>query len=243
MQINYGNLNREGYFHCMQSEAPPAMPVNLKPQISRQSIPLIVWNLFPLFGVLALGWKPESVFICYALETIIVGVFNVFKLITVYRFGQPPSASETGVTGLAIIPFFLVHYYLFVAVQLSIFFAGSTGTFGPLGVVEHIVQYLGQNSFNASLGVYVLNSAVLFVTDFLLPGKYTARSMNEQMFEPYPRIVIQQFVVLLGGFIFSVTGNAYPVLFIFIGIKMYADLLLQGFDIGDFAKRYEAGKK
>ncbi len=224
----------------MQNETPQAIPINLKPRLTRQSIPLIVWNLFPLFGVLVLGWKPESVFICYALETIIVGVFNVFKLIAVYRYGLPPSASETGVTGLAIIPFFIVHYYLFVAVQLSMFFAGSTGTFGPLGVIEHIVQYLGQNSFNASMGVYVLNSMLLFISDFLLSGKYTSRTMGEQMFEPYPRIIIQQFVVLLGGFIFSVTGNAYPVLFLFIGIKMYADLILQGFDISDFKKQYEA---
>ena len=227
----------------MQQEMTPAPQINLKPRLNRESIPLIAWNLFPLFGVLALGWKPENVFILYALETIVAGAFNVLKLIAVYRHGQPPSASETGVNGVGIIPFFIIHYYMFVAIQLSIFFDGSTGTFGPLGVIHHIIQYLGQDSFNASLGVYIMNSAWLYFGDFLQSGKYTRRTMSEQMFEPYPRIFIQQIVVIMGGFIFSVTGNAYPILFLFVGIKMYADLLLQGFDLSEYLNRLEAAKK
>ena len=70
-----------------------------------------------------------------------------------------------------------------------------------------------------------------FANDFILTGKYTKRTMGEQMFEPYPRIIVQQFVVILGGFVFTVTGSGYPVLVIFVAIKIYLDLLLKDFDI------------
>ncbi len=215
-------------------------PNPLKIKLDRNSVPVIVWNLFPVFGVLAFGWKPESVFICYALETIILGVFNVFKLLAVYKYGLPPKPDETGVSGLFIIPFFIVHYYFFVFVQLTMFFSGRAGTGGMFGWVKEMPHYLNVDSFNASLGVFVLTNTLSFFHDFLMTGKHTTRTMGEQMFEPYPRIFVQQFVVILGGFFFSVTGNAYPVLIVFVAIKMYADLLLKDFDLRTWVEAQNA---
>ncbi len=85
----------------------PKLLISYKPKLDKNSIPVILWNLFPFLGVLFLNWKPESVFICYALETIVVGGFNVFRMVAVYYYGLPPKPDETGVTGLAMIPFLL----------------------------------------------------------------------------------------------------------------------------------------
>lgn len=201
----------------------------LKPKLDKNSIPVILWNLVPFAGVLFLHWKPESVFVCYALETIVIGLFNVFKLVAVYYYGLPPKPDETGVKGLGIIPFFIVHYYFFVFVQLSIFFSGSSngvsGTFAVLG------SLLTDSTYYTALGAFIINCALNFVNDFILNAKYTRRTMSEQMFEPYPRIIVQQFVVILGGFIFNVTGNGYPVLVIFVALKIYLDLLLKDIDL------------
>jgi hypothetical protein len=63
--------------------------------------------------------------------------------------------------------------------------------------------------------------------------------MSEQMFEPYSRIIVQQFVVILGSMIFHLTGSGWPVLIIFIFIKTYLDLLLKGMDLIAWAKAQE----
>jgi hypothetical protein len=61
---------------------------------------------------------------------------------------------------------------------------------------------------------------------------YEKRTMIEQMFEPYPRIFIQQLVVILGCYIFRSTGNNYSVLFVFVAAKMFFDLLFNSFNFG-----------
>jgi|ERR1043165_2539872 hypothetical protein len=218
-------------------------PNLFKPKLDISGLPVILWNLVPFAGVLFWGWKPESVFVCYAMETVIVGLFNVIKLLVVYKYGLPPKPDETGVSGLGIIPFFLVHYYFFVFVQLSIFFSGVdipvTGNQAPwpfTGAINLGRYLLGSGVYNSALALFVLTCALSFARDFMLSGRYTRVTMGEQMFEPYPRIFLQQFVVIIGGFIFSITGNGYPVLVIFVLLKIYADLVLKDLDLVAFAK-------
>ena len=42
---------------------------------------LIAANLVPVFGVWFLGWDPVEAFIVYAMETMIVGILTVGKLL------------------------------------------------------------------------------------------------------------------------------------------------------------------
>lgn len=202
------------------------LPFSYLRKLDKHDIPVILWNLFPVAGVLFAGWKPESVFTCYALETIVVGVFNVFKMIAVYHSRVVPKEGEkpTGWTWI-LIPFFMVHYFVFADIQLSIFFSINTNQDQDL--FQTITALLHERSYNIALGAFVLNNAYSFINDFILTGKYAQQTMNEQMVEPYPRIIVQVVVVMFGGFILSLTGNPYPVLFIFVGFKMYLDLLLR----------------
>lgn len=203
------------------------------------AIPIILWNLTPLAGVLFFGWKPITVFICYALETVVVGLFNVLRLLVVYRYGLPPKPTETGVKGLGIIPFFLVHYYFFVFVQLTVFFGFGEGNIF-LGPFKAIATFMDTRSTFVALAIYVANCTALFVNDFMLTGAYKNRTMAEQMFEPYLRIIVQQFVVILGSMFFQLTGSGWPVLVIFIAFKMYLDLLIRSAGFMDWLKAMQA---
>jgi hypothetical protein len=53
---------------------------------------------------------------------------------------------------------------------------------------------------------------------------------------------VQQFVVILGVFLFALTGNGWPVLIVFIGIKTYLDLILKDFSF-DLLKKMEEEMK
>lgn len=205
-----------------------------KPKLDRGSIPVILWNLFPLAGVLFAGWKPESVFVCYALETIVVGIFNIFRLLAIHYNGIPKD--EKKLNGLILIPFFVIHFYGFVLVQLQIFFSGTDygNVFTALAAIVH------ERSYSIALGAFVLNSLYAFINGFILNARYKQRTMGQQMFEPYPRVLMQQAVVILGGFIFVLTGNGYPVLIVFVALKMFVDLIPM--DIGIAGYHYKGNE-
>ena len=186
-----------------------------RPKLDKASIPIILWNLFPVMGVVFSGWKPESVFVCYALETVIVGLFTVIRMLTIHYYGTRDIKLHDP-AGLWLIPFFLVHFYGFVFIQLGIFF--DNDLFQTFSGIIH------QRSYLTALGAFLLNNIVDFTRGFILKGIYIKRTMRQQMFEPYPRVIVQQFVVMFGGFIFDITGNGYPVLIVFVGIKIYVDL-------------------
>ncbi len=211
------------------------------PKLDRSSLPIILWNLTPLAGVLFFGWEAISVFVCYALETIVIGIFNVFKLIAVNYYGLPPQPDEKGVQGWGIIPFFLVHYYLFVFIQLSIFFpiAGS-GSLGPLAFINNLFSLTLKSDYNIALGLFVANNAYLFVTDFILPRTYQKRSVLQQMFEPYTRIFVQQFVVILGAMVYTLSGSGIFIVVLLVVIKTWFDLLLYRKGLLEWAKEKQA---
>ncbi len=198
-------------------------------KLNRNSIPIILWNLFPVAGVLFLGWKPESIFICYALETIVVGIFNVFRMLAIHYNGMLP-IDETDKAGLLLIPFFLFHFYIIVYVQLSFFFSGSdlNNVFVALSAI------LQERTYNLALGAFVFKNIYEFLNDFILNNLYKQRAMGYQMMEPYSRIFFQQPVVMLGGFMLMLTENGYPVLIIFVALKMFADLVPMNIKISKY---------
>jgi hypothetical protein len=208
------------------------LSINPVPKLNLASLSVVLWNLTPLVGVFLLGWKPISVFVFYALETIVIGAFNVLRLIAVYYYGKPPGPDESGVTGLGIIPFFIVHYSFFVFVQLSIFFStAGLGSFSINNILGNPGSAPNLPFSNFVLLAFVINNTYLFVNDFILTGAYTQRTMGQQMFEPYPRIFVQQFVVILGTFLYVISGSGMALLVIFMLVKTYFDLVLKDFNI------------
>jgi hypothetical protein len=209
------------------------------PKLGMHSIPIIFWNLFPVIGVLFLGWKPESAFICYALETIVVGVFNIFRMLAINYYNTGGTAKKTGRMCLAMICFFIVHYYFIVFIQLFIFFKDSFLYDGLFSALSSIIQ---EKSYIIALAVFVLVNVLSFANGFIGKGIYAKQSMGRQMFEPYRRFIIQQPVVMFGSFLFALTGNGYPVLIIFVVIKLVLDLFTTDFEIAGYHYRNISGE-
>lgn len=209
-----------------------AQGFSFRSMLNRNSISIILWNLFPVIGVLLWGWQPISIFVCYALETIVVGVFNIFKLIAVYRYGLPEPPEQTGTRGLGVIPFFAMHYFFFVFGQLTLFFSINGFEFtGPLNAIHNLHAIMLQGPYQITLLAFIFNNIYLFIYDFCFYKKYKMRNMGQQMFEPYPRIFVQQFVVIFGSFIFKASGNDYAVLIVFVLAKIFFDLLFHSLGI------------
>jgi hypothetical protein len=63
------------------------------------------------------------------------------------------------------------------------------------------------------------------VFDFFLSGNYKTISMGRLMFEPYMRIFVQQFVVILGS-IFITFGAGKVFILVFVIAKIFFELFV-----------------
>jgi hypothetical protein len=191
----------------------------------------IVANLLPVFGVGFLGWSPIEAFIVYALETLIVGVLTVLKMLTLTFSISGRSAAKQAelfpVHGLFLILFFIFHYGMFAGIQTSIF-AGVSGI-GPKGSSPlyfflnwyHFVNSDIAFMLSAFVVSYVANNFIPFV----ISGEYRNGSIIKLMFQPYGRIVVQQLTVIVGSMFLSF-GLGLGFMIVFVAVKLYFDLFV-----------------
>jgi hypothetical protein len=129
-------------------------------------------------------------------------------------------------SGWFFIFFFIVHYGFFVFVQTQIFFAVSrlipNGSF--FANYAKIPELLGHNG-KIMLLIFVAYYTLQNLFDFFMSGNYKTISMGRLMFEPYMRIFVQQFVVILGG-IFLGFGAGKIFMLVFIIAKIFFELFV-----------------
>jgi hypothetical protein len=75
----------------------------------------------------------------------------------------------------------------------------------------------------ALLALFV-SHAYSFFTNFIGRKEYRGRQLNQQMSEPYSRIVFMHLVLIFGGGLTLMLGEATPVLIIVIGLKVFFDI-------------------
>ncbi|MBL7701294.1 MAG: hypothetical protein JNM14_03535 [Ferruginibacter sp.] len=203
----------------------------LKKKLTVSDWLLIIVNLIPLYGVWFEGWNASEVFLVYCLETVIIGIINVLKMACVTLFVKKTDdwqngGSTTKQSGWFFIFFFIVHYGFFVFVQTQIFFAVSRLIPDGSFFVNYakIPELLGHNG-KIMLLIFIVYYTVQNFIDFFLSGKYKTISMGRLMFEPYMRIFVQQFVVILGG-IFLGFGAGKIFILIFIIAKIFFELFV-----------------
>lgn len=165
--------------------------------------------MVPLLGVIFLEWTVSSVLILYWVETLIIGLLNVVKILT----------SKGFILGrLFTVVFFTFHFGMFCmghgAFIVEIFDGGLEMTSlllgGPLAI--------------AGASFLVSHSVSLIFNYF---GKFEAERLpaNEQMFQPYGRIVLMHIVILAGGVLTQMLGTPLAALLLLIAIKTGIDLI------------------
>ncbi len=204
-----------------------------KRKLTKSDLFLILANLLPLWGVWFEGWDPKQMFLVYCLETIIIGGYNVIKMFIVTLEKKKDVWENLGggkslVTGWFFILFFIVHYGFFVFIQTAIFAGVSglsaDGAFSPFTFLGRIFFYLNIDA-KSVLYIFIAMYGFRMLFDFILSGKYRQASLGLLMFQPYVRIFIQQFVVILGS-MFLAFGAGKIFMLIFVCIKLYAEVFI-----------------
>jgi len=191
---------------------------------------LILVNLIPLYGVWFEGWDAKEIFIVYCLETVIIGVVNVVKMACITIFVRKKdvweSNSNTMQSGWFFIFFFIIHYGFFVFVQTQIFFGVSRMIPDGSMVMNYakIPELLGHNG-KLMLLIFIAYYTAQSVFSFFSSGTYKTISLGRQMFEPYMRIFVQQFVVILGS-MFLTFGAGKIFILVFVIAKIFFELFV-----------------
>lgn len=177
----------------------------LKRKLTTGDYLLIIANLIPVYGVWYEGWNASQIFLVYCLETVIIGLFNVIKMACVTLFIKPKDVWQNGsssvlVSGFFFIAFFIAHYGFFVFVQTQIFFSvsGIINDHSTFMVYREIPKVLG-NEGRLLLFIFISYYTLHTLFNFFLSGEYKIVSINQLMFQPYGRIFVQQFVVIVGS--------------------------------------------
>ena len=204
----------------------------IKRTLTRSDYFLIVANLLPVVGALFFGWNAKEIFLVYCLETIIIGILNLVKMgiVTIVRKTDKwyNNNTYTMQSGLFFMLFFLMHYGLFVAVQMGLFFGASgIGDGTNITVFNFFYKWpqLITNDSVIMLAAFAISYGFKMIYDFIKSGEYKTTPLMIIMFQPYGRIFIQQLTVISGS-IFLSFGAGKIFIIIFAGVKIFFEVYI-----------------
>jgi hypothetical protein len=179
------------------------------------------------YGVLRLGWPVFAVMAFFWFENVVIGAFNVAKMLT--------SGARLGAAGfvgsLAIAAFFTFHYGMFTAVHgvfVVALFGGETGAGGARGLFGPLLHMLDRLIASGdgllAAAAIVLVHAAGFV-QWSLATRSQPTPLKELMSAPYGRIVVLHVTLIAGGFL--VQGLRAPVAgaLLLVALKLSYDLV------------------
>jgi hypothetical protein len=181
-------------------------------------VSLILANLVPVLGVIFLNWSLFSIMFFYWLESAVIGIYNVPKMLMaqVSEGINPQATKSSALFILAKIPavaFFIIHYGIFMLVHGIFVFA----LFGPADLTASAVL-LGIASLAISHGVS-------FKVNFVDEQEYQKVNLPQQMFAPYPRIIVMHLTIISCAFIVGLIGSPRIALVIMVLLKTGIDVL------------------
>lgn len=151
---------------------------------------LILANLLSVGAAFYFGWDIFTLILLYWVETAIIGLFTIVKMIYTGRF-----------LALFLVPFFCVHFGLFMFVHLTFLQSLFTPTvdsllYGPITTVSNI------------LTLVLLPALILFVShlfsffaNFIGKREFYAKGPMAFFAYPYPRIIVMHLTIIAGGFL------------------------------------------
>lgn len=182
--------------------------------VTPATLAMIMANLIPVAGTLFFGWKLSDVMVLYWAESAVIGFYNLLKIAVIGKwfalFAGPFFAGHFG--GFMVVHFLFL-YTIFVKGP------GAEDSSSDLGEVAMLFYGL----WPALLALFI-SHGISFWTNFIGRREYKSRTVNNQMSEPYGRIVFMHMVLIIGGAVTMFLGESTPVLLVVIGLKILFDV-------------------
>jgi hypothetical protein len=169
---------------------------------------LIVANLVPVFGVLFLQWDVGAILLLYWLESVIIGVLNIPKIL----------AAKGNIFGkIFTCAFFSAHY--------GGFCAGHGVFLKEMFDVDLSLQALfAWGPMTIAAISFFISHFVSMMVNYFGKGENRKRTSSEQMFVPYGRVIVMHITILGGGLLMQSFGAPVFALLVLIAFKTFIDL-------------------
>lgn len=183
------------------------------------AVVLVVANLVPVFGVLALGWRTFDIVLLYWVENVVVGAINVLRMLSCARGSK-----------IFLVVFFIAHYGFFCFGHLM---AIAMLFDGPDEIRAIWQQYFAMPPGEALrsplwIGIAAIAASHLFsfLFNFLAAGEHRRTTVEQLMSRPYGRIFVLQVAIVAGAVLIEWLGTPVGLLLALVVIKIVADLKL-----------------
>ncbi len=184
-------------------------------------IVLILVNMIPLVGVLFWGWSPMEIVYLYWVETLIIGLFNVAKMLIAAK-SEMPIFLKIFLAG-----FFIVHFGIFCGVQgIFILLLGAGDVFTEESVDADIASQEILQSFYALVWPTVLifgSHLFSFFYNYIGKKEYKKSDPSVLMMQPYSRVFVQQFLAIFGTWLALAYAGRIWIMLIVVIAKTLAD--------------------
>lgn len=207
------------------------------------AIALVLSNLVPVLGVLALGWSMFPILMLYWMENVVIGFFNVLRMAWCTGKGNVKPASAK----LFLIPFFCLHYGLFCAAHgftVYALFGGKSFADPDVMSSAPFGQTMARYHLGWALLGLVVSHGVSFVDNYLLHGERRRAYFGLLLFQPYMRVVVLHLALLLGACAGLLIGSPQYALVLLVLMKIILDLRAHLAERDKFASRGDrSGRK
>jgi len=187
---------------------------------------IIIYSVLPLLGVLFLGWDWKQILILFWLENITVGLMAIVAMartndalagtVTLNKdSGMRLNGAVAKVTGIT---FFVLHYGMFTFIDGIFVFALTSGVLMTLNL-SHAELPAG---ILVVLGMWATASVVKITVAFIQPAP--TNPIEQQMFNPYKRIIPLHIAIVLGAFAMILLGLPSIAVIVLIVIKLIFDI-------------------
>lgn len=208
------------------TDSRPAQPRG----IGGSALVLVLGNLFPIFGVVFLNWDVGALVVLYWSENLIIGAYNIVRMITVAGFAGIPQSL-----------FFLVHYGGFCAVHglfIQVLLLDTEPALNDMDwpfilvFVELLFDVCAQMFATAPTAWIVafiglaISHGYSFFSNFIGAGEYLRTTAAALMAAPYKRIVALHVAIVVGGFAVMTLGAPTILLAVLVALKTVVDLRL-----------------
>ena len=211
---------------------------------SISAISLVVANLIVAVVVITQRWGYYSVILVYWFEALIIGLYNLVRMVVVCWFGEP-LGSRVGmkdgfsrfILSLVVGGFFVLKWGAFalglgfLVASAPAFFAKANGSHELFSVMDGL-EAVGAGVMGAAL-VLLISHGVSFVLNFLIRGEYKRSNVLILLVKPYARMILVLVVLVLGfvatyytGDLTGATGFAVAIVL----VKLAVDLVSHAFE-------------
>ena len=185
---------------------------------------LILANMVPVIGVFALGWKVFPIMLLFWSENVVIGFFNVLKMLTV----RDRREGRSGINVFLVL-FFMVHYGMFTmahGVFVVVLFGGKNVSPEQLFHVAFFARYILKEHLVLPFLSIFISHAFSFVWNYLYRGEYKRTEISRLMTQPYGRIVLLHIGLIFGGMLVTALGSTLYGLLLIITLKIAMDIPL-----------------